>query len=297
MHSRFALLFWCSGVAATEDLEAEALTPTLAVGWMQLHVWAAWQMHDRERALDAALAVPESTPPFPATASDCGAGWMIGTDGTEDQIRARLTGAYSKELKQGLLWGIKPGSQRQYCAAILKAYEDGGTMGPGAWSFLQLDEDIARKALLKYISDPTPANLKRLHESIWHWSSIDADWEVSRAALSSDNRDIRKTALRDPRLSAMHPPRAHYAAFLAPRLLEILDAAAADAEEKRLAALALGQVLGLAEPLRQWFGPNSSVSYGTPKGAIPPLGEQEETMLEDLRAQARAKLNEAGAGD
>ncbi|HEY3323784.1 MAG TPA: hypothetical protein VGP72_25255 [Planctomycetota bacterium] len=273
------------GTAGNADIHIRAVSPPASRGGQEWSVWMTWGARDPQDILAVSLAVrPTALGSTKAVTSyDRLAGACIGGLAPVEEIRKRLFGPYSGELRQGILYGI--GAEAVTTGLfddILKGYEN-GTLPAASWAALCRMNPARTADLIKdYIQAPNTTNVKRLKESERWWAFLPRAPELLDAGLASDNSDVRKSALNSAWSMTRSPESTFKVVPRLPRLLDIAEGKlpGSDADEQRSAA----QVLNSGLKLRESYIHISRATPGTP------LKADEIEQIKRICQKARERL-------
>jgi hypothetical protein len=278
--------FCHTGLLTTADLKAHALAAKPRQEEQQRE-WLIWRERDPADALQTALSVPVySLPGIAATSYDYAAGYEIAVYGSKDDIHKRLSGAYSDQLRSGILVGliVSRSPTEEFSDDIVACIQKGCTnlqiFGVRA---LTNDPQRATQCFCDCIDNPTQTNLIALSISRGYWQRMKASQKLIDRSLASNNVTVRSIGLRQSGDVADCLKRASTNDLLH-KIIESAEGnlPSSDAMEQRYGLFAL----------REYFSNRSDkyVNYANSKAL---LSAQEIQELDDLCARAKKQLSDS----
>ena len=267
---------FASGLMSLADLKAAALSPGKKT-YLETVAWMAWADRD-PAALSVALAVPPPPPgsPLPSVAYDYGAGCAIGSHGSVDDIRTRLTNNYSSLLVSGIIVSLPEDKLQEFAADFMAYYQRNINSSPAWHGFAKRYPSQVRRIVLAFFKSSDPAHYELLHGSSFLWASQPLEGVVQLALDSSDPL-IRKIALEKPWL-------VRYRAEFNAKLVQIASGQVPnpDPNEQRAAAAVLDH--------NGTFFAGYSLVYNAPPV---PLMPSEQLAIQHICAAAQSLLDKA----
>jgi hypothetical protein len=203
---KYDAAIYCTGLLPTAELKSRALAP--GTGWGGNFPWEIWHERDPKDALNVALNVPvQSVPGVPETCYDEQAGVEIGHYGTLEEVRKRLSGPYSDELRIGVASGLPLRSDAEIreliddilrCIRNSKGTKQDTIFVTVAVRSLAVDQKRASAFLKECFADPTPIHIVAIQYLRHEWIKFKDSYELTRLALTSNSVAVRTSCICNP---------------------------------------------------------------------------------------------------